>query len=229
MHLKKPMVMVPLNGSSVIPTRPSADAADRRAFIKSLSDPQCEGLCDLDAQHQVRRIAVEIASHQPELMALGDYVEGVLVSQEITAPLGRTLLQDALERPAFACLVDLYEVAHYSESARRELTRRLEHAHSDSRGYPRPKVRRLDEPRPPLSKRRRQLNAALQTHDFLDSNLKKAAIFIGLAYFIARGKPETIIDDVPLEIAPNAWPLVPRDWAPRDDQDEALAEAMKIG
>jgi hypothetical protein len=227
MHLKKPMPMIPLNGSSVTPTRPRADAADRRAFIRSLSDPQCEGLCDLDAQHQARRIAAEIAHHQPELMALGAYVAGVLASQEITASLGRGLLQDAMQRPAFARLADLYEAAHYSESARRELTRRLEHAHSDSRGYPGPKTKRLDEPRPPSSKRRRQLNAALQTYDFVDSALKKSAIFIGLAYFIARGQPETIIevsDDFGV-----SWPIVPRDWTPRNDEDEALFEALRLG
>lgn len=226
MILKKPMKMVPMVGSSVIATRPNA-ASDDYKRLERESDPRTiELLIEIDAERQARTIVGMIADREPDSIGvLGPYIRETLARSDAKAAVLRSAMQDALARPAFATLHQLYDAAFYSDSARRELRFRMQIAQNNADFVA---ARRKKKPPLITSKRYRQLSAALDVYEFMDVSMKRFAIQIGFAYFISYAPSETLTPNPPTGMNPTSWPIVPPDWTPQDDETDQF-ESLKIG
>lgn len=227
MILTKPMRMVPLLGSSVIEVRPNASADDYRCLEREINPHTIELLIEVDAQRQAQTIAGMIASREVDnITVLGPYIYETLTRCDAKASTLRAALQDALARPAFATLHQLYDAAFYSDSARRELRFRMQIAQNNADFV----ASRRNKKNPQITlKRYRQLRLALAAYEFMDMNIKRFAIQIGFAYFISYAPPQTLTPDPPEGINFASWPIVPPDWSASTDDELDQFEALKIG
>lgn len=227
MILKKPMRMVPMIGSSVIEVRPNAVSDDYKRLERE-SDPRTiELLIEIDAERQARTIAGMIADREADSIGvLGPYIQEMLTRSDVKASILRAAVQDALVRPAFATLRQLYDAAFYSDSARRELRFRMQIAQNSADFV---EARSKKKPPQISAKRYRQLSAALEVYEFMDVTMKRFALQIGFAYFIAYAPSQTLTPEPPSGMNPVSWPLVPEDWTPATDDEIDRFEALKIG
>lgn len=214
-------------GSSVIEARPNADADDYRRLERESDPHTIELLIEIDAERQARTIARMIADREADSIGvLGPYIRETLTRSDAKAAVLRSALQDALARPAFATLHQLYHAAFYSDSARRELRFRMQIAQNNADFVA---ARRKKKPPVITSKRYQQLSAALEAYEFMDMTMMRFAIQIGFAYFIAYAPPETLTPEPPAGMNPVSWPIVPSDWTASSDDEADQFEVLKIG